>query len=482
MKITRHPGRFIMWLSFCALLAACSSGSSAPQKQVDIDATGQPVSSNYVTSRSVINPYLGATVPAKGMSRKDPVTGVKITRLTDASELDETSDALIVYSRYSPENSSGDYFLVFGSNSTSSWVIERATGKVLHKLQHAANKGIGEYHEVRWDLTGNHPHRVYYRYDAALYMIDDVTAQTLQTSLVKDFSGVIPADSTLVYNDVEGDSSNDSDHWAFMAAHYNGKTNVVDAFVHYQISTDSTHLLTPADLAATNLAHYADASAFPRPNMVEISPLGTGIVLHYGRAWGDNSYGERPADIGSWFDGPHLWPLDFNVADKTPVKISVGETHSGWAFAADGRELFISQNNRTDYLDAVYVSGENAGYDNRIAFGSHKDFGWSNGFHFGKMPPAKSGWAFVNTYANTASKDWGDNQLVLMQIKPEAQKPVIWRVGPNYNKYAGDYRDEAPAAMNMLGNRIYVSNNWGGKLDHREVFLFELPDDWASHF
>lgn len=170
------------------------------------------------------------------------------------------------------------------------------------------------------------------------------------------------------------------------------------------------------------------------------------------------------------------------MADKTPLKIAVDETHSGWAFAADGRELFISQNNRQDKLDAVFVTGENAGYDNRIAFGSHKDFGWSNGFHFGKMPPAKSGWAFVNTYANTASKDWGDNQLVLMQIKPEAQKPVIWRVGPNYNKYAGDYRDEAPAAMNMLGNRIYVSTNWGGKLDHREVFLFELPDDWASHF
>lgn len=268
-----------------SLLIGCAEGSSSAEKTVDVDATGQPVSSYYVTSRAIIKPYYGATPPAKGQSRKDPVTGVKITRLTDASELEGTLDALIVYSRYSPENSSGEYFLAFGSNSTSSWVIERATGNVLHKLRHSDGKTVGEYHEVRWDLTGQHPDRVYYRYGTGLYMIDDLAAETLQTTLVKDFSGVIPEESSLVYNDVEGDSSNDSDHWAFMAAHYNGVTYVVDAFVHYQISTNTTHLLTPADLAGTGLDRYAGGSTFPRPNMVEISPLGTGIVLHYGRAW-----------------------------------------------------------------------------------------------------------------------------------------------------------------------------------------------------
>lgn len=480
----RTPG-FLISLPFVCItgLTACAEGSSA-EKALDVDATGQPVSSNYVTSRAVINPYYGATPPAKGQSRKDPVSGVKITRLTDAAELDGTSDALIVYSRYSPENSSGEYFLAFGGNSTSSWVIERATGTVLHKLQHNTGNEIGEYHEVRWDLTGNHPNRVYYRYGDALYMIDNVAATSLQTTLVKDFSGIIPAASDMVYNDVEGDSSNDSDHWAFMAAHYNESTQKteLDAFVHYQISTDTSHVFTPADLAGTALERYASGSTFPRPNMVEISPLGTGIVLHYGRAWQTDTQSNRPEDIGTWFDGPHLWPLDFNVTDKTPVKISIDETHSGWAFAQDGRELFISQNNRQDKLDAVFVTGDKSGYDNRIAFASHADFGWSNGFHFGKMPASKAGWAFVNTYAKAGKNEWGNNQLVLIQVKPEAQKPVLWRVGPNYNKYAGDYRDEAPAAMNMLGNRIYVSNNWGGKLNHREVFLFELPDDWLTHF
>ncbi len=70
--------------------------------------------SNYIISRDIITPSLGTSVPEKGEARIDPVTGVRITRLTDASELSGTQDALIVYSRYSPENSTGNLFLAFG--------------------------------------------------------------------------------------------------------------------------------------------------------------------------------------------------------------------------------------------------------------------------------------------------------------------------------------------------------------------------------
>lgn len=440
--------------------------------------------SNYVTNRNIIQPSFGVSAPIKGESRIDPTTGAKITRLTDASEMSGTDDALIVYSRYTPESSSGQYVLSFGTNSTSAWVIDRNTTSVVRKLLHTGNKEIGEVHEIRWDTSGAHPNRIYYRYDLALYMIDDVSAQNLESTLVKDFSGLVPAASTKLYNDVEGDSSNDSDHWAFMAAHYNGVTYVVDAFVHYQISTDTTHILTPSDLAGTALNHYASETSFPRPNMVEISPLGTGIILHYGRSWGDSNYGVRSEDIGTWFDGAHIWPLDFDHTQQQPVKISIGETHSGWAFDENGKELFISQNNRTDQLDAIYVTGNNAGYDNRIEVATHSDFGWSNGFHYGKMPTSKQGWIFINTYSNVANQyhgtDWGADQLIMMELKPKSENPTVWRISPNYNEYSGNYRDEAPAAINLTGNRIYVSTNWGGELANREVFVFELPNTWTQ--
>ena len=441
--------------------------------------------SNYVTGRDIILPNFGSTPPAKGESRVDPTTGAKITRLTDVSELDGTDDALIVYSRYTPENTSGEYFLVFGGNSATSWVVERKTGKVINKLKGYNSYTIGENSEVRWDLSGNHPNRIYYRDGMGFYQIDDVTAENPQSTLLKDFSADVP-NATKLYNDVEGDSSNDSDHWAFMAAHYNGVTYVVDAFIHYQVSTNTTHILTPSDLAGTNLDLEKNKEHFTfRPNMVEISPLGTGIVIHSGRKWDDSSYGGQGKDyIGTWIDGPHLWPLDFDTSKQAPIKISVGATHSGWTFSEDGRELFLSQNNRSDQFDATFIAGENSGFSSRVKFARHKDFGWSSNFHFGKMPASKPAWGFISTYTNSKKskykRKWGSDQLIMMQITSIYQQPIVWRINPTYNLYTGEYRDEAPAAINHLGNRIYLTSNWGNHKNGREVYSIELPENWNN--
>lgn len=430
--------------------------------------------------RSFMPPTLGE-IPIKNETRKMS-SGATIRRLTDASELSGTSDALIVYSRYSPESSDGKYVLVFGSNSTSSWVIERNTGKVITRLKAGSNQDIGEYHEVRWDNSGKHPSRVYYVYKMQFFMIDDISAQNKSRQLIKDFTSLVP-NATRIYNDVEGDSSNDSDHWVWMAAHYNGTTNVVDAFIHFQISTGNTHTLKYSDLENTPLSHYVKEKRLPRPNMVEISPLASGIVLHYGRAWGDNTYGNRHTDIDSWFDGVFLWPIDFDYRKKTPLKISIDQTHSGWSFDENGNEYFISQNNRTDQIDAVNISAGISGFKQRIEIASHKDFGWANGFHFGKVPLSRKGWVFISTYAKEKTppvNDWGNNQLLFLSLEKNSND--IIRIGSNFNTFTGNYRDEAPAAINLLGNRIYLSTNWGGKLAHREVFVITLPDNWDKKY
>lgn len=466
---------------YLAILSSCTESWS---KEIINSHAG--ASSNYIKSRNIITPEFGDKVPNKGESRVDPITGAKITRLTNVKELEGTNDALIVYSRYSPENTSGKYFLAFGGNSVTSWVIDRKSGKIINKLHGLHSKTIGEHHEVRWDLSGEFPNRIYYRHGMKFYKIDDVTNTNSPAKLIKDFSSEIPGATTL-YNDVEGDSSNDSDHWAFMAAHYDKdlKKTLVHAIIHYQISKDIIHILRPSDLAGTNLNIEKENKYFTqRPNMVEISPLGSGIVIHTGRKWDDSSYGLKGKKfIGTWFDGPHLWPLDFNTEKQKPVKISIDETHSGWAFDEQGREMFISQNNRTDDLDAIYIKGENAGYQNRIKVAKHKDFGWV-GFHYGKMPTSKKGWAFINTYSNASNglkgSDWGVDQLIMMQVKPMEENPIVWRIAPNYNLYDGNYRDEAPAAINYLGNRIYLTTNWGSKENSREVYSIDLPNNWNS--
>ena len=458
------------------------NGSSENHKIIVVT---QPASTQgqslFVQNKNVINPVYTELPPAVGEFHIDPTTGAKIKRLTNTAMI-ESNDALIVYSRYSPENSSGQYILVFGSNSTSSWVMDRESGDIIAQLENGSGASIGESHEVRWDTSGRHPNRVYYVQGMQFHMIDDITNQEASRELIKDFSEQFP-NAVKIYNDVEGDSSNDSDHWAWMAVHYgenfnNMQTYLVDAFIHYQVSTDTTHSLTPQDLAGSPLDLEKDNAFFKfRPNMIEMSPLGTGVMIHMGRKWTDADHQSSLGYVGTWFDGPHLWPVDFDYQAQTPVKISIGETHSGWSFDMNEQEMFISQNNRTDRLDAINVNGTNAGYDNRIEVASHSDLGWAMSFHYGKMPQSKPGWIFMNTYSKDDSL-WGANQFMMIQIKPEEEDPIIWRISPAYNVYNGDYRDEAPAAINLSGNRIYWSSNWGGQLDHREVFMMELPDDW----
>ena len=456
------------YVSIVILIAIVSCG--VPNTQ----ANQSKITNNYVISKDRIPASYGS-IPKKGESRIDPITGSKITRLTDAQELAESKDALIVYSRYSPENTNGELFLVHGRNSSSSWVFERKTLKLVNALSHSDGKSIGEVNEIRWDSSGDYPYRIYYVKGMALYKIDDVRKTNLKSELIKDFSLIVP-NAKKIYNDVEGNSSDDNNRWAWMAVHYDGTTNIVDAFISYEISTDKTYLLKAEDLANSELSHYSEKN-LPRPNMVEISPNGSGLVLHYARAWGDKNYGSRPEDIGTWFDGPHIWPLDFDYANKEPIKISIDATHSGWAFEKDSlEELFVSQNNRTDKFDAVSIV---QGFEKRIEIARHKDFGWGTGFHYAKMPRNRSGWILVSSYSKSSSDEgWGRNQLLMIQLKELEQQPIIWRIGHSYNKYTGDYRSEAAAAINTQGNRIYLSANWGGKLDHLEVFLIELPDDW----
>lgn len=408
--------------------------------------------------------------------------------MTDVSELVGTDDALIVYSRYTPESTDGRYILVFGTDSASCWLVDRVTGDVLSKLTGGTGGLLGEVSEIRWDLSGNFHNRLYYRSEMSFYYMTITESggnYAFAHTLVKDFSSSSPA-STKIYNDVEGDSSNDSDHWAWMAVHYDGSNFVVDAYIHYQISTDTTHVLVPADLAGTNLDAEKDKATFThRPNMVEISPLGNGFIMHHGSKWDDAAYGGDGALwIDTWYDGAYIWPLDFNHATQAPVRVSVGASHAGWSFDEAGREMFVSQNNETDKLDAIYVEGALSGYANRIEIAYHGDFGWSNGFHYGKLPASIKGWAFINTYSHSGhaehSTDWGADQLIMIQVKPEGENPKVWRIAPSYNEFSGEYRDEGVAAINSDGTRIYVTNNWGGALTHREVFMVELPTDWPT--
>jgi hypothetical protein len=240
-------------------------------------------------------------------------------------------------------------------------------------------------------------------------------------------------------------------------APYDGQEFPILYIITYDTASDKIiGVLKPSDVGKTKY--------LPRPNMVEISPKGTRVITHYGRCWEEN----RPEDIGTSLDGPHSWTLNF----INPVKIAADETHSGWSFDTAGNEMFVSQNNQTDFTEARNIyTGET------ISIIAHEDMGWGNGFHYGKFYSAsKPGWIFISTYADI-NDEWANNQLFMVELKPVSDNPRVLRITPSYNKYNGDYRDEGTAALSFDGTQIFWTANWGNKLENgqREVFRTQVP-------
>ncbi|MDE3246744.1 MAG: hypothetical protein KGN80_11700, partial [Acidobacteriota bacterium] len=416
-----------------------------------------------VQNTSYIAPEYGTT-PSKFGTATNSVTGATLKRLTDSGETTATpKGSLVVYSRFSPTNSAKDKIIVHGEDSTSSWLVDLATGIILRDLKHSDGTSIGEVNEIRWDGSFSFPNRIYYIKDLAFYQQDVTTGIS---TLVRDFTSMAGGpypNGAYIFNDVEGDSSNDSRYWCWMVAEVttSGPFLIRKIFTYDKATNTVLGILSPSDFGKTD--------SIPRPNMVEISPLGTKAVIHFDRAYAGN----RGEDIGTVLDGPHAWLLTLT---GTPVKVAIDATHSGWSLDASGAEWFVSQNNQTDFIEARKLSD---GSTLKLLY--HGDLGWNNGFHFGKFH-TKRGWAFVSTYSTTDSAV-ADNQLFMVKLQDMGAGVIMQRVSPTYIAYPGNdaYRNEGQAALSMDGNSLYWTCNWGNAFSYREVVGIDLPADWDTH-
>ena len=171
--------------------------------------------------------------------------------------------------------------------------------------------------EYRWDHSGNHPTRLYFRNRAQFYMCDFTTQTGAEATLIHDFTDVIPG-TTFIYNDDEGDSSANSRYWAFMCR--DGDTPLPDTtlgFIVYDKQTDTI-------IGTKNLPE-----GISRPNFIDIAPDGSKVLV----SW-YNRYLEGDPYVNSEYDGPHVYDLDF--ANPKPVGAYRATTHSGWAYDVNG--------------------------------------------------------------------------------------------------------------------------------------------------
>ena len=491
--------------------------------------------SNFYTDKDVIT-VKPSSLPVGG-SYTEPMTGVTVVRRTDRTDLkpDLPTDSMVVYSRYSPINSNGQYAIVHGTDSTSAWILRLSDNSIVHKLVDSDGSEIGENNEIRWDYTGDNPNRIYfisiYTTDVngmRFYQMDAIDGNG-NPSLIRDFSSDFP-NGHHILNDVEGDSSNDSRYWAWQVrGAYDGSNYPLLSIFTYDKQTDSIlGILGIGDVTPIQNA-TSWKTELPRPNMVEISPDGTRVMTNYSRCYP----GSPTQDFcGTEFDGAWVWDKNFT----NPLKVAVSETHSGWAWDLAGKQMFVSQQNRTDKFQACYTDGTGGLWPlNCIDIFDHRAVNYA-GVHFAKMPQSKPGFILASTYVHTRDdlqrstyyaggayvkvgnyqyraypggttskfppifpvtygetvvdgtvtwtcrgSMWANNQLLMLELKDLSQNPKVWRVSPSYNDYRGGYRDEGSAAISLDGNSIWWTSNWYDSANgHGEVYSVDLPSDWIS--
>ena len=481
------------------------------------DAGARPAALS--TDRRIFGIPAPGVYPSKGVTVTDPSTGFGVVRAADRAEM--TGDlqnrlpslSVIVYSRYTPANVTGEFYLVHGDNSTSAWVYRASNHTPVGPLRFRPTLGnvsrlLGEVNELRWDYSGRHPYRLYFvgrslpvaqavagENPAMTFYYVDLDAGTGLPStpvVVRDFSRLFPAYPGTLMNDVEGDSSNDSRYWAWMI---NG-TSDATKYQSYAILVYDRH----TDTVVSSLQRNCSGALVPcvpvnspsrrppfmtRPNMVEMSPLGTRVIVQWERV---NAGYDRDAEIGSLLDGPRAFLKDFSDA----IRIGADATHSGWAWGAAGEEMYVSQNNRNDWIEAVdiasaatancsVISGNSWRCGVRLISQTGLDGGsWSIGYHFGKIYDlSKRGWVYMNTYDKTGYTHWGKNQNLLVEIPPAGSepRPRVVRLGSTLNQYH-DYRSEGSGALDFRAENIWTTANWGFTDGRGDVFRIKLPADW----
>ena len=382
-----------------------------------------PSGLSFDRDKALLAPAYGA-LPSVGEVRTQAGTGAPIKRIAKGG--------LIVYSRYTPVSIDNRLIVIHGENSTSARIEELATGKVVRELP-----DIGEENEIRWHYGADAPSRFYYVRGMEFRQRDAITGKD---SLVRDFTPQWPTGSQL-FTDVEGDSSNDSRYWCWMVRReVEEGPYPVEQLVSYDRVADTLHTADAAKLGRADLG---------RPNTIEASPDGGACVIHWG------------AEEGR----PQAWKRDFSAKIRD---VAVDATHTGWILDSAGDEWFVSQNNQSDWIEAVDLR---TGQVRKLVY--HGDLGWDNGMHFSKSYVMRD-YVLLST-CSQANATWGENQLVMLGLDGR-----ILRIAHTHNAYPGDepYRNEAAAAMSFDGRGIYWTSNWGDGTRMRDVYGIELPAEW----
>ena len=416
--------------------------------------------------------------PAQWESYVDPNTGISIRRITDIHkdypQMPAQYGATIDYPRKSRSSSDGRYVLVYTAGTGSNrYKIVDLQAQTIRDAPHIStsiydrNGGQDAQPEYRWDYTGEHPNRIYYRYGWEFYygevdypdgQANSPTYNVLIHNFRKDTAtlGKSAASIQNVYNDTEGDSDAESRYWCWQVRLSDGERRWV---IVYDKSTDKI---------IGKLENNNESI-----NFTDMAPDGSKAFVSY-------NYIDTKA---------------FDLDMTNPINICANSSHSGWAFSPDGIAEFVQINNcGGDYIRFKSIL---TGQTNYLPFHQCYFANTSNGYlwnrcstpeylghHIARVYPNIRGWAIFSIY-DEANNYWGSNQIIAVELKNAADNPRIWRIASTQNfrgvNPPGPGGSTAPEiALSKDGTKIYFGSNWRGT-DNFEVYEATLPDNWWLH-
>lgn len=381
-------------------------------------------------------------MPPKGTCITDPNFQTKIVRITD-KKLDGYIGPGIEneYAKADPENSDGTLLILRG-NSAAWYLYNPSTYQMIKQL--TVFDPCNQEPEPRWDPF--HPKIFYYLCNTELRSYN---TDTDASATIHDFKNDFPS-AAFITTGTEGDTSLDRRYWCFMVQ--DPEYNLLSVIVY--------------DKTLDSIVGQKD-SGFPDDiNWVGMDMSGNHCVIGYENL----TYAS-------------VFAQDFIRGMELP---DGSNGHGDVALTADGRDVLVYQNVRTDY---IAMADLNTGAETplvAIPFDVNLDIG----LHVSGNSSQTPGWVLVSTYGakqppRGSRHSWMDTQLFLVELKAN---PRIWRIAHTHSytsrRYTGEknYFAEAFAAINSKGTKIYFGSNWERfrPPDYTDTYQVLLPDDWVN--
>ncbi len=339
--------------------------------------------------------YSSQSQPAKGASFIDSTYNTTITRFTniavDNPSIPSNGGVGCGYNTYNPVSNDGTRIMLYGINSVPGiaaygYQLYDINGVFIADLHAGKNSSPlswwnSQDPEPRWDRTGNHNTRLYYRKHMQMRYFDVVTKEEgLQHDFYTDFPTMTPATDSnsngtnmhYILSHEYGGSSTDGRYWAFYIQHSNGSQDVQDYVFVYDMVSNTV-------VSSKSLGSVAAIKG------TMISPSGNYVLIN----WYALDSSERAAS--------DIYTRNFSTWHRCAQAIP----HGNFGWTTQGHEVFTC-------LDGDNIAYTRCDTGERFDIYDQGSLGWNGNCLFSYTD--KHGWQFVSTYAQDNSA-WSYNQI-----------------------------------------------------------------------